>query len=198
MKKIAFFDFDGTITTRDSFPLFLLFISGRLPFTFKSILAIPTLINLKLKRIDNHTAKEKVLSLFLKGMSERQLNAKCEEFGRLIIPKIVRTGALKKISKHQNENTPVVIVTASPEIYVSKWAHKMGVKTIGTQLLTKNGYLTGNIKGHNCYGPEKVNRIKKVFSDLSSYNEIIAYGDSKGDYEMFTIASSTYYRPFRS
>jgi hypothetical protein len=48
-------------------------------------------------------------------------------------------------------------------------------------------YLTGRLLGKNCYGPEKVQRLKTLLGSLEDY-VIYTYGDSKGDRELLAIA----------
>ena len=60
----------------------------------------------------------------------------------------------------------------------------------------KNGLLTGKIENQNCHGEEKVNRINAAF-DLSQYDEIYCYGDTKGDKPMLRLATFAFYKPFR-
>jgi len=69
------------------------------------------------------------------------------------------------------------------------------MEIISTRLETKDGLLTGNFATPNCYGPEKVRRIREVV-DLSAYQTVYAYGDSRGDREMLEIAHEKGYRVF--
>lgn len=48
---------------------------------------------------------------------------------------------------------------------------------------------------YNCHGIEKVNRIRNAV-DLSNYDDIYAYGDSKGDSGMLDLATRRFYRSF--
>ena len=57
--------------------------------------------------------------------------------------------------------------------------------------------VTGQSLTPNCYGIEKVKRLRKVFPDLAR-RHVIAYGDSKGDRELLAIAAEAHYKPFRS
>ncbi|MEW6528158.1 MAG: haloacid dehalogenase-like hydrolase [Spirochaetota bacterium] len=61
------------------------------------------------------------------------------------------------------------------------------------RLEVKYGLLTGKFFGKNCYGPQKVKRIKEIYN-LYDYQKIYAYGDSKGDKEMLAIADERIYR----
>ena len=70
----------------------------------------------------------------------------------------------------------------------------------GTHLEVKDGKITGIIEGHNCYGEEKVNRIKEYMqaNDIERAEYYIyAYGDSQGDKQMMEYADESFYKPFR-
>ena len=68
---------------------------------------------------------------------------------------------------------------------------------LGTQIEVIDGILTGRFISPNCYGIEKVRRIKQVLVEPRSHYYIIAYGDSRGDKEMLDYADEEYFRPFR-
>jgi phosphoserine phosphatase len=70
------------------------------------------------------------------------------------------------------------------------------VSLISTRLETNNGKLTGRIEGKNCRGIEKVRRIKMQYK-LDEYDEIYAYGDTKGDKPMLGLATIAFYKPFQ-
>ena len=67
---------------------------------------------------------------------------------------------------------------------------------LGTKVETRDGRLTGRFATPNCYGPEKVRRIREVFPDRDNYH-LTAFGDSRGDKEMLDYADQGYYKPFR-
>jgi HAD superfamily phosphoserine phosphatase-like hydrolase len=100
---------------------------------------------------------------------------------------------IKKFKENQAE---IIVVTASAENWVAPWCQELGIGCIATQLEIKDDLLTGKIKGRNCHGIEKVNRLKEVI-DLSKYTDIEAFGDSKGDLPMLKLATRAYYKPFR-
>ena len=90
----------------------------------------------------------------------------------------------------------MAVVSASAENWVKPWCDKYGLICLATKLEVKDGIITGKLNGRNCYGDEKVCRIKERL-DLSDYHEIIAYGDSSGDKEMLELAHHPFYKPFR-
>jgi len=64
-RRIAFFDFDGTITTKDTLLELIKYQKGRLLFYIGFLINAPYLVAYKLKIIRNSTAKQKVLHFFL-------------------------------------------------------------------------------------------------------------------------------------
>jgi len=195
-KTVVFFDFDGTITNKDTFIEFIKFAKGKSSFAIGFAILAPVLIMYKLRLIKNWKAKEMVLSYFFSGIREEAFKAICEDFCKKKLPELLRIKALDEIHMHQKLERTVYIVSASPENWIEPWAKKMGINLIGSKLEVVDGTITGKLQGLNCYGVEKEARIKCEV-DLSTYNEIWAYGDSKGDKELLALANKAFYKPFR-
>jgi phosphatidylglycerophosphatase C len=193
---IAFFDFDGTITTKDTLLEFIKFSKGRLRFYVGFAINSPWLIAFKLKLIPNQTAKERILSWFFRGSDHAAFQKQCDQFASDILPGLIRPKALEEIELLRQKNATIVIVSASPENWIRPWTGSISVKLIATRLATKEETLTGRILDRNCYGEEKVRRINKEYQ-LKDYTSIYAYGDSSGDRPMLQLAHSAFYKPFR-
>lgn len=193
--NIAFFDFDGTITRTDSFALFLRHILGR-KFYVKLAQNLHILVLYKLGFISNSRAKEGVLRSCLRGMSEGEFQAHCAEF-LPALDGICKDSALARMAWHKEQGDRVVLVSASFEEYLGVWARKIGIEVIATKMEVQGGKLTGRFATPNCYGAQKVARIRAQF-DLAQFDEIYAYGDTKGDKEMLELASEgcAFYRVF--
>lgn len=196
MKRIAFFDFDGTITSRNTLLEIIRHQRGLGRFYSGFAAQIPFYIAFKLKFISNQQAKENILSYFFKGTPVDSFQEKCDAYAGTRLPAILRRGAVDEITRLQNEGFEVVVVSASAENWIRKWADEQGISVIATRLESFNGKLTGKIDGLNCNGGEKVARIKLAY-DLSTYDEIYAYGDTKGDKPMLALATRAHYKPFR-
>jgi phosphatidylglycerophosphatase C len=194
MKKkiIAFFDFDGTITKKDSFVEFIKFIKGKRIFIKGIITLSPILILYKLKFISNNKAKQKVISYFFKGYKKSYFKSLANEFSLNYIDKIVNPKMIKIIKWHKNKGHKVVIVSASLECYLKPWCEKNDLELIATRLESKDGIITGNFLTENCYGKEKVKRIRELYN-LNQFDYIYAYGDSEGDKYMLKLADKSFY-----
>lgn len=193
---IAFFDFDGTITTKDSLIEFIKYAVGKPRYYMGLMLLSPMLTLYALKLLPNYLAKQKLIAHYFKGWNEDAFKQIAENYSLIEIEKIVRPEALNKINWHLTQGHEVVLVSASMECWLSPWCKKKGLKLIGTQLEYQNGKFTGRFASQNCYGINKVKRIKAIY-DLNTYSDIYAYGDSSGDKDMLAIAHHAFYKPFR-
>ncbi len=195
MSYISLFDFDGTITKDDSLIKFILFAAGNVKFIFGIALLSPMLVAYKLKFIPNYKAKQYMLSYFFKGMSEEKFMRIANEYSLNHIDTILRPKAMEKIVWHKEQGHKIVVVSASMECWLKPWCDKNELELIATKLEITNNKLTGKFASKNCYGPEKVNRIREIYN-LKDYERIYAYGDSKGDMEMLGIADKKHYKYF--
>ena len=198
---VAVFDFDGTLTRRDSFLPFLRAIAGRRQWYLLGLLKLsPVLLGYCFKLIPNWRAKEAMLTHFLAGISTAQLTSVSECFAHRVLPKLLRPEAVARLAWHQQRGHQTLIVSASLEAYLKPFAELMDIDHVaGTRLKSRDGYITGRILGNNCYGPEKVARLQAIFPNTLEQTRpyvLYAYGDSKGDRELLAIAQYPYYRNF--
>jgi len=192
---IALFDFDGTITKKDSFLDFVAFTEGY-PKMLKGVLVhlIPVL-GYKLGWISGHQIKEKLLTYFYKGRPEGVLAELGVQYANTVLNAIIRPKAIDRIRWHKDQGHEVVVVTASISQWIKPWCDHLSIKHITTEIDVVNNLITGKLSGENCIGPEKVVRIQNEY-DLNALEYIYAYGNSKGDKELLDIANEKYYRFF--
>ncbi|TAN18643.1 MAG: haloacid dehalogenase-like hydrolase [Chitinophagaceae bacterium] len=196
LKTLALFDFDGTLTRKDTFLELIKFVHGKNPF-YKGILKLaPYLFLFKIKVLPNWKVKEKVLIHFFKGMPYDLFQDHCNRFAMEIIPTLMRKDALTELEKLQSMGTRIIIVSASSENWILPWSNRLKIECIASKMEIAGGTLTGKLSGKNCYGMEKVIRIKET-TDLSKYSVIYAFGDSKGDLPMLKLATKPFYRTFK-
>jgi len=197
MQNIAVFDFDGTITRKDTLLEFIKFSKGNCRFYLGFLLFSPLLVAMKLKIYPNWKAKQKLFSYFYKDISIEQFNEWGNGFSAEI-DKIVRQKAIETIKSHKEKGVKVIIISASVENWIKPWAKKTGIDIIlATKIETdKNGLLTGKFLTKNCYGQEKVNRLLEVFPNRNNY-KFIVYGDSRGDKELIEFADEGFYNKFK-
>jgi phosphatidylglycerophosphatase C len=185
MNKIYFFDFDGTITEKDSFLLFTFYSVSKkkyILYWLRTIILYPILSKSRLKEyFFNH----------FKCLDLSNFNIICNSFSNKKINNTIKESFL-----NLSLNSEVVIVSASISNYLKPWCDEMGFDLISTELEVKDGKLTGKFSTPNCNGDEKVRRIKEKY-DLSLYDEIHVFGNSKGDFPMLELGTHKYYKFFK-
>jgi HAD superfamily hydrolase (TIGR01490 family) len=192
---LALFDFDGTLTYRDSFQAFLFFTLPNWRIALGAAWLSPHLLAYRAGQADNGKTKERVLRYFYQGWSVDYFEGLCHRFAREKLPGLVRPEALERLRWHQEQEHDVWLVSASLESYLWPWSRHQGVYCIGTRLLHERGCVTGRLATPNCWGPEKVRRVQELLSP-ERYDYIFAYGDSRGDRELLSLADYPYYRYF--
>lgn len=194
-KALALFDFDGTITRKDTLFDFARYARGN-SFFFKTMLRLaPMLAAHKAGFVDATAAKEGFLTAFFGGMPFADFEQLATRYSLECIPQLLRPAARERIYYHLQQQHTVAIVSASAENWIKPWANLEGIIVIATVLSVKNGFISGKLASKNCNGEEKATRIKGIF-DLAGYEYIYAYGDTKGDEAMLSLANESFFRYF--
>lgn len=179
-KGAAFFDFDGTICKGDSFLSFIRFTHGSVALYRCAFLNSPFIVLKWLGFYRNDRLKERFFSFFYKGLPEAELQKKGTEFAKTALPAMCYDSAIEVLGKHKSMGHDLYLLTASSPIWLSDWCKCQGMKLIGTEFEVINGHFTGKIKGKNCYGQEKLDRIRKLVNEYDP-EKTYGYGDSKAD-----------------
>ncbi|MBR4730747.1 MAG: haloacid dehalogenase-like hydrolase [Prevotella sp.] len=203
MKQIVAFDFDGTLTTKDTLLAFIRHACGTRAFLFGFLRYAPLLVLMKLHLYPNYRAKEKVFAHFFKRMRIEEFNGLCQRFAK-DNRHLLRPEGIKVLQQAQADGAEILIVSASIDNWVqpffegawSQASRDRSIRVIGTQVEVKDGLLTGRFLTNNCYGQEKVNRILELYPHRNEYH-LTAYGDSRGDKELLAFADESYFKPFR-
>lgn len=192
-KKIYAFDFDGTLTTRDTLIEFIRYACGIQALVFGFLRYSPLLVLMKLGIYPNWKVKQQVFAHFFKGMSLENFDTLCQRFAA-DNRQLLRAEGIRTLEQASAEGADIVIVSASIDNWVQPFFPDVNV--LGTQVEVADGKLTGRFLTKNCYGPEKVSRILALYPDRSIYH-LTAFGDSRGDKELLAFADEAHYKPFR-
>jgi HAD superfamily hydrolase (TIGR01490 family) len=185
--NLALFDFDGTLTAKDSLGEFLKYNISKEKYIFNMIRFTPYFLLWQLKLMDNGIAKEHLFRIFFKGIDEDQFKKTARKFSLENIDPIIREERFKILQAHKDNGDRVIIVSASMQCWLQPWCDKNNIELISTQLEFKDKRFTGKFLTLNCHGIEKAKRIKE-FLNLKEYETIYAYGDSSGDDDMLGLA----------
>ncbi|MEO7025978.1 MAG: HAD-IB family hydrolase [Caulobacteraceae bacterium] len=189
------FDFDGTLTCRDSFRDDLRWRSGWRRYV-AGLLALTPAAFAYLRRRDRGSLKAAMVHRFLRGETRAGIEALATRYARVRSRGLLRPDALRCWRDWRGRGACLVIVTATPEIIVAPFARGLGADLlIGTRLVCDaDDRVTGALDGLNCRGEEKVRRLRERFGDDLILEA--AYGDSDGDTAMLAIAGEAGLRVF--
>jgi len=195
MGGVVAFDFDGTLTVRDSFRAFLRWRAGWLKYVLGMARLAPAALAYLVDR-NRGRLKAAVVRQFLKGVPKAQLEADARRFAQQKATQMLRPDAMRVWAEWREREAKLVIVTASPDILVAPFARGLAAHhLVATRLVFDDlGRVAGGLDGANCRGPEKVRRLKEVFGEELRLKA--AYGDTAGDHEMLAIAEEKGYRVF--
>lgn len=193
---VAAFDLDGTITEGGSVVHWLCAIAGRTAVRASVLRHGPALFAGAVR--SGHTAdtaKESLFSSVLAGRDHRDVDEVSAYFADAHLAKAIRPEVAARLGAHLDAGHLVVLVSASPALYVQRIAAAMGAHgTAATELaVTPDGTLTGCYAGRNCRGTEKLRKLRELLATLGAPDTgperlLYAYGNSRGDLRLMSAA----------
>jgi HAD superfamily hydrolase (TIGR01490 family) len=189
---LALFDFDGTITTRDTFRPFMAFAGGRARMALGTVLLGPMVVGYELGWVHASRMRAAAAYFCFRGRAEREIRELGARYGSSLTPHF-RPQALERIRWHKQRGDAVVVVSASLRPYLEDWCRGLELDLVCTELEVRGGVLTGRYRGGDCTGPEKARRVR-AGHDLERYASIHAYGDTREDAELLELATRRYFR----
>lgn len=183
MTTLAVFDLDGTITRSDTLVGYLLGYLGRHPQRLWRLpLCLLPLLKYCLVERDRGALKSAVIRLTLGGLTRGEL----ERWNQTFIARLLRGGvfaeALEQIRAHRSAGAHLVLLSASPDLYVPAIAAALGFdEAICTQLRWHaDGRLHGALQSANRRGEEKVRCLQALLQTYRPTHSC-AYGNSPAD-----------------
>jgi phosphatidylglycerophosphatase C len=191
---VAAFDFDGTITTSDSLRGFVRHTVGNARFAIAACLALPSIVGLLLGVCDRARVKTRFLAATIGGLSKSELESAAQQYATRKLPALIRPDMALRIQEHKRRGHRLVLVSASPTLYLVYWAAGAGFDAVlATELAFRDGRFSGCLASPNCWGPEKVRRLQRWLG-RDRPHALFAYGDSRGDQEMLALADHAWQR----
>ena len=188
---VAAFDFDRTITTRDTVVPFVRSLAGdRRLITCAVRHGFDLAADVVRRRRD--ALKARAAACAFTGRSVADIDRRAESYAVDIVSRWLRPDVVERLRWHQSLGHLTVLVSASFEIYLRPMTGLLGVDgVLGTRLGHVDGTYTGMIDGPNCRGREKVRRLEEWFETKGLERrsmELWAYGDSAGDVDLLAVA----------
>ena len=191
VKRLALFDFDGTIYKGDSMRDFACFLNRRKYYTTLVIIAIPYALSF-LGIISGESVKRLFMKRCFGGKTKRELTVAGKDFFSKYHEHLF-SSARTYIAACRKEGVRCVVVSASCSEWLLPFCEALEVELLCTELeYSPDKTATGNWTGQQVKGKGKVAIVRSRLP-LSEYDEISAFGDSAADKALKTVAHSYYH-----
>ena len=190
---LALFDFDGTITNRETMPDFM-YASvrpGRL--LIGKFLLLPLIVGYKAKLVSGVTVRAAICYVGFRGVPMQEVEAHGQRFAEQFLPTTLRAEAMARMSWHKARGDTVVVVSGGLDIYLRAWCHAQGVELLCSALEHRNGKLTGRYSGKQCVREEKARVVEQRYP-RNRFDRIFAYGDTPEDFALLALADEPFYQ----
>jgi len=192
-RRVAAFDFDGTLSRRDTLVPFLVQAAGRRRF-----IAACAALGLdgargRVAARDRDAVKVALLGQLFTGRDESSLRELGERYARDLLSDQLRPDALDRLHRHRHRGDDVLFVSASLVYYLDPLAAELGVDAvIAVEPEVVDGRLTGALAAPNVRAAEKARRLRSWLGvpDEGPIDgvELWAYGNSSGDHALLELA----------
>ncbi|HET6633082.1 MAG TPA: HAD family hydrolase [Rhodanobacteraceae bacterium] len=193
VEVLALFDFDGTITTHETMPVFLRRSTSRRRKTFGAVLFVPLVVGYKAGLISGTTIRRLLVRFAYRGVPSEALAMAGSAFARGYLAGVLRPEAVSRIAWHKSQGHRVVVVSGGLDVYLRPWCEAQGLELLCSSLQQRGGILTGRFRGKQCVLAEKAHAVRKHYN-LASHGTIYAYGDTHEDEHLLSLATKSYYR----
>lgn len=181
--SVAVFDLDGTLTWRDTLLPFLAGYLARHPRRWIRLWRLPLALIAYLIGLGGRGAlKSRLIRAVMGGDTRAQIDSWAADFVRTLpARRAFRTAALRAVENHRAAGDLLVLLSASPDLYVPRIGRLLGFEaTICTEMTWLGNRLLGTIDGANRRGEEKVRCLEALRSRYPG-KPMIAYGNSRAD-----------------
>ena len=193
MSSQVFYDFDGTITSKDTTILLLIALLKLRPLRFPGVTWFLFRIFVSISSESKQKYKNKAIGYLIKDLSDSNLSIVLNDFKNKVRP-LYRPLVLSSIHQAISDGCTVLIVSASPSFAIIECLSDLSVTVLGTEFEKKGNNYNGLLKSKNCYGQEKVNRINQwALSNNIKLSVKSAWGDHLSDYDMLSLSPKRYW-----
>jgi len=166
--NLALFDFDGTITTEDTFSRFLRHAASPPRLALGRALLAPLVLGYRAGWVSMRTMRASAAWVALCGTDEASVRALGERYARDVLPGLVRPEARERLDWHRAQGDEIVVVSASIDPYLEPWCRAQGLQLICNRVHAIDGRLTGRMREPDCGGEEKSRRVRARY-DVAGY-----------------------------
>lgn len=181
-RRLALFDLDGTLTRHDTYFPFVVGLLLRHP---ARLLRVPLLLGPALgylaRRVDRGGLKGAILHRLFAGLPRAAVADWATQFAASAVNTRMHEAGLGVLRQHLGAGDLVVVLSASPDLYVPLIAQRLGAhETHCTAIRWDGERLDGRLAGPNRRDHEK-SRVLQALRSAHPGLPVIAYGNSPAD-----------------
>jgi len=188
-RPVVAFDFDGTITSKDTFRFFLTRIRTKRSLAATFVIQGPRMAPAIQGGAERDAAKRALCLRALGGLTRHEAEAAAAATADEIEWTLLRPDTASRIRWHQARGDRIIVVSASFDAYVRRVAASLGIdEVIATRwkVEPESDVLTGLLDGPNVRGEAKVALLEEHLGGPCTLE--YAYGNSSGDTAMLARA----------
>lgn len=189
--KLVFFDFDGTLTSRDTILPLCLFLGRKRGASAPKIGRVfAALMLLKLRILSNHRFKEEFCRRLLAGETRDRVDALAGSFATEHVAAILRPRVVRILHEHRQNGDEVYIVSSNFDFVLRPLLLALNVNGVfATEAEIADGRYTGRLLRPACAGLVKLSRVIETFG-ADRVREAVAYGDSADDRQLLKFVAT--------
>lgn len=182
-RQLVIFDLDGTITRSDTLIPFLAGCLVRFPRVRANMFLLPfDMIRFSIGRLSAGTMKERLLRAVIGGLPVEDVDRWAQTFATRVVVAQCHGSMLNLIKEHQAQGDRLILLSASPSLYVRWIGQALGISEIvATEIEIEQGRYTGVLVTPNCAGHEKLRRIREHLRADKYAGKTLAFGDRESD-----------------
>ena len=116
---LALFDFDGTITYRETMPSFMRAAVRPHRKFFGSIFLLPLILGYKARLVSGTVIRTAICYVGFRHIPTHELEAHGRRFAQDFLPTTLRPEAMARIAWHKSRGDTVVVVSGGLDLYLS-------------------------------------------------------------------------------
>jgi phosphatidylglycerophosphatase C len=180
---LAIFDLDGTLTRRDTLLPYLGGFLAKRPARWIRLLSVAlALASFVFGRSDRDRCKERIIHVCLSGARRTELTQYTERFVTQLLERGMSARALAVLESHRVARARLVLLSASPDVYVSTVAARLGFdECLCTELRWDSDRLVGTFASANRRATEKARLVRALRAE--GRGPMAAYANSNSDIE---------------
>ena len=199
VRKVAAFDFDGTVSRRDTLMPFVARFAGVPRSALGTVrTGWSSVSGGNPNRADRDAVKAEMLRRLVAGRDERDLDRAAGRYAAALIDRALRPEMVDEIRRHVAAGHQTLFVSASLVNYlrpIARYLHMTDV--IAVELDQRDGVLTGAMVHPNVRAEQKALRLREWLGlpaqGPTGGVELWAYGNSSGDHELLAMADHAYW-----